>query len=219
MAEKKREISIHDNAPSMKPAADIDTSKHQDNNKVPGDRSRDKEYFLRKAFEENEWEGCSLVFRHYYKALCSHAVRFVYSKMFAEDIVSEVFAEFWQKKHFRNIQTTYKTYLFRSVRNRSLNFIRNEFGRTTQSIPEDVLLSKSILADEQMMYEHFYQKVQGGIEALPPKCKKVFLMSRYEGKSLKEIARLQNISVRTAETHISKALKMMRDVLDFTDHK
>lgn len=218
MAEKKRDNSIQDEALPMRAAASHKMVKNNET-KVPHDRFRDKEYFLRKAFEKDEWEGCSLVFRHYYKSLCSHAVRFVYSKMYAEDIVSEVFAEFWQKKHFRNIQTTYKTYLFRSVRNRSLNFIRNEFGRTTQSLPEEVLLSRSILADEQMMYEHFYQKVQGGIEALPPKCKKVFLMSRYEGKSLKEIARLQNISIRTAETHISKALKMMRDVLDFTDER
>ena len=176
-----------------------------------------KEYFLRKAFEEDEWEGCALVYRHYYNALCSHAVRFVYSRMYAEDIVSDVFAEFWHKKHFRNIKTTYQTYLFRSVRNRALNFIRNEFGHATIEIPEGVLLSAAITADEQLMYEEFYQKVQAVIEALPPKCKKVFMMSRYEGKSMKEIARIQNISVRTAETHVSKALKMMRNVLCYTD--
>lgn len=218
MATEKREIRIEKTNPKLKKAPDGVSSSYEESGRHIN-RLKDKEYFLRKAFEEDEWEGCSLVFRHYYNAMCSHAVRFVYSKMYAEDIVSEVFTEFWQKKHFRNIQTTFQTYLFRAVRNRSLNFIRKEFGRPIQSIPEDLLLSNSIQADEQLMYEHFYQKVQDGIESLPPKCKKVFLMSRYEGKSLREIAQLQNISVRTAETHISKALKMMRDVLDFTDEK
>lgn len=188
---------------------------------LPGTRSHatpgDKEYFLRKAFERDEWEGCSLVFRHYYKHLCSHAVRYVYSQTYAEDIVSEIFAEFWQKKHFRNIQTTFRAYLYRAVRNRSLNFIRKEFGRPIMVQPDEVLCSRSILADEQMIYEHFYQKVQGSIEALPPKCKKIFLMSRYEGKSLREIARSQKILIRTVETHISKALKLMREALAVTE--
>lgn len=179
----------------------------------------DKEYFLRKAFQKDEWEGCTLLFKHYYNPLCSHAVRFVYSKMNAEDIVADVFTEFWHKKHFDKIHTTFRTYLFRAVRNRSLNFIRDEFGRRVEEIPESVLLSKSVSADRQLMYEQFYQKVQDGIEALPPKCKKVFLMSRYEGKSMKEIAISQNISVRTVETHVSKALKMMRNALEYTDEK
>src|SRR5690606_27125386 len=103
--------------------------------------------------------------------------------------------------------------------NRALNFIRDEFGRSVDDIPEEVLLSKSISADKQLMYEQFYLKVQQGIEALPPKCKKVFIMSRYEGKSMKEIAKAQNISIRTAETHVSKALKMMREALDYTNQE
>lgn len=187
-----------------------------------GEQSRkfkDKEYFLRKAFEKDEWEGCTLLYNHYYNAMCSHAVRFVYSRMYAEDIVSDVFVEFWQKRHFRNIKTSFRSYLFRSVRNRSLNFIRKEFGRPIHDVPQDEFLSNFIRADEQLMYEHFYQKVQEGIENMPTKCKKVFLMSRYEGKPLKEIAKIQNISVRTAETHMSKALKIMREVLKKIDEQ
>lgn len=180
---------------------------------------QDKERFLRETFERDPWEGFTLVFNHYYSPLCSHAVRYVYSHTYAEDIVSEVFTEFWQKKHFSRMHTSYRAYLFKAVRNRSMNFIRKELGRETKQIDEDLLLTSARSPEQQMVYEQFYQRVQKGIEQLPPKCKKVFLMSRFEGKPLKEIARIQNISVRTAETHISKALRMMREILDLTDEK
>lgn len=180
---------------------------------------QDKERFLRESFEKDPWEGFTLVFNHYYSPLCSHAVRYVYSHTYAEDIVSEVFTEFWHKKHFSRMHTSYRAYLFKAVRNRSMNFIRKELGRETKQIEEDLLLTNIRSPEQQMVYEQFYQRVQKGIEQLPPKCKKVFLMSRFEGKPLKEIARIQNISVRTAETHISKALRMMREILDLTDEK
>ncbi|MBY5959504.1 RNA polymerase sigma-70 factor [Membranicola marinus] len=194
-----------------------------DSEDTSGDRSglvksRDREYFLRKAFREDPWEGCTLIFKHYYSPLCSHAIRYVYSQAYAEDIVSEVFMEFWQKKHFEKIHTTYRTYLFQAVRNRALNFVRKEFGRELDPITEGELLGKSLSPEQIMVHEEFYQKVQEGIEQLPPKCKKVFLMSRNEGKPIKEIAAQQKISVRTVETHISKALKMMREVLVQTNH-
>src|SRR5690625_7198236 len=79
------------------------------------------------------------------------------------------------------------------------------------------MMTSALSPEEHMVYEQFYQRVQKGIEQLPPKCKKVFMMRRFEGKPLKEIARIQNISIRTVESHISKALGMMRESLDVTD--
>ena len=67
-----------------------------------------------------------------------------------------------------------------------------------------------------MMYDQFYHKVQEGIDQLPPKCKKKILMSRFEDKSLKEIASIHDISIRTVNAHINKALKIMRNALDDT---
>ncbi|WP_236980566.1 RNA polymerase sigma-70 factor [Membranihabitans maritimus] len=175
--------------------------------------SVDNERFLREAFSEDEWLGCTLLFEHYYAPLCSHSIRFVYSREYAEDVVAEVFREFWQRKHFRKITTTFRTYLFRAVRNRSLNFIRRELRQTLPSNGDLPIVSDAMRPDEQMMYDQFYQKIQKSIDQLPPKCKKIFLMSRFEGKSLKEIARSQDISIRTVETHISKALSALREVL------
>lgn len=176
----------------------------------------DKEYFLRKAFLRDEREGCSLVFEYYYMPLCSHAIRFVHSRAYAEDIVSDVFLTFWQKRHFRKVNTTYRTYLFQAVRNRALNFIRKEFGQNIHSPEDEIIISRSISPDALMMYDQFYHRVQEGINQLPPKCKKVFLMSRFDNKPIKEIAKVHNISIRTVNAHINKALKIMREALDYT---
>src|SRR5690606_19095111 len=81
----------------------------------------DTEAFLREAFRKDEWLGCSLLFDHYYTPMCSHAIRFVYSKEYAEDVVADVFREFWQKKQFNKVTSSFRTYLFRAVRNRALN--------------------------------------------------------------------------------------------------
>src|SRR5690625_6046430 len=89
-------------------------------------------------------------------------------------------------------------------------FIRKELGREAKQIEEDFMMTSALSPEEHMVYEQFYQRVQKGIEQLPPKCKKVFMMSRFEGKPLKEIARIQNISIRTVESHISKALGIDR---------
>ncbi len=170
----------------------------------------DNELFLRKAFNKDAWLGCTLLFDHYYAPMCSHAIRYVYSKEYAEDVVADVFREFWQKKQFKKVNTSFRTYLFRAVRNRAMNMIKRELRPTLQLADEHNAAIDALRPDEQMMYDQFYQKIQRCIDQLPPMCKKVFLMSRYENKSHKEIAELQDISIRTVEAHISKALSLLR---------
>lgn len=173
----------------------------------------DAELPIRLAFEKDAWLGCTKLFEQYYAPLCSHAVRFVFSREYAEDIVAEVFKEFWQKRHFQSIATSYRSYLYRAVRNRALNHTQRTFKQANISEEEVGIISSALRPDEMMMYDQLYQKIQKAIDDLPPKCRKVFLLSRFEGKKLKEIAKIQGISVRTAETHISKALSILRETV------
>ena len=205
--------SIRDGSDEFLKYSGGNAGKTKDGNAVPDFSLIDNEVFLREAFRKDEWLGCTLLFEHYYAPMCSHSVRYVYSREYAEDVVSDVFKEFWQKKHFRRINTTFRTYLFRAVRNRSLNYIRRELRQTSQFIEDFSMISEEMKPDEQMIYDQFYQKIQSCIDQLPPMCKKVFLLSRYEGKPLGEIADLLGISIRTVEAHISKALGVLRTIL------
>ena len=89
----------------------------------------DAELLIRKAFEQNPQRGCELLFRRYHKVLCSHAVRFVYSKELAEDLVSEVFCRFWKTKAYLSVTTSYRMYLFRVFATKLIiTFVQNFKG-------------------------------------------------------------------------------------------
>jgi DNA-directed RNA polymerase specialized sigma24 family protein len=89
------------------------------------------EYFIKTCFIKSPKEGFELLFRKYYTNLCNHAIRYVYSKEIAEDIVAEVFTNFWNNKIHENITTSFRAYLYISVKNRANNYIKLELNRNT----------------------------------------------------------------------------------------
>ncbi|MCF2488106.1 RNA polymerase sigma-70 factor [Dyadobacter sp. CY347] len=171
----------------------------------------DTEFFIRRTFETDVQKGCELLFQRYYKPMCSHAVRFVYSKDIAEDIVADIFCNFWDNQIHRAVNVSYGAYLFRSVRNRCFNYLQKEQNKTLPldaTVENDPLVSH--LPEKMMQYEELYQQVNTLVQGLPPQCQKVFVMNRFEGKAGKEIAMELNLSTRTVEAHISKALNVIR---------
>ena len=178
-------------------------------------RQLDAELFLQKAFEQDPRQGLELLFRKYHAPLCSHAVRFVYSRQIAEDLVSEVFFQFFKTEAYQNITTSYISYLFRSVRNEAFTYLRREFGRTCpldasyENQPDPQALSP----DAEVQYNNLFLKVNAAIAQLPTQCQRAFLLSRFENKKYHEIADELRISPKTVEVHISKALRYLRMAL------
>jgi RNA polymerase sigma-70 factor (family 1) len=175
----------------------------------------DSAIFLKETFAENPKKGMELLFRRYYKPLCSHAVRFVYSRQIAEDLVGEVFYQFFRSKAYEHIHSSYTSYLFRSVRNECYTYMHREFGRTDDLDSFDDTEPTRFFEqpDAETHYNHLFLKVNEVIGQLPMQCQRVFLMSRFENKRYQEIAEELNISPRTVEVHISKALKSLRAAL------
>lgn len=176
----------------------------------------DSALFLKATFDENPSKGLELLFRRFYKPLCSHAVRFVYSKQIAEDLVSEVFFQFYRTKSYQNISSSYTSYLFRAVRNECFTYLRREFGKTDaiETTTENTISITQQQPDAEIHYNHLFLKVNEVIGQLPMQCRRVFLMSRFESKKYHEIAEELNISPKTVEVHISKALKHLRTALN-----
>lgn len=172
------------------------------------------ELLIRRAFLSSPEEGCELLFRRYHRSLCNHALRYVYSRDVAEDIVSDVFCKFWKNASFNSVTSSYRLYLFRSVRNEAYTHLRAEFrqGETHEWIPTQEAGSGQ-RPDHITQYEETFHRVQQLVELLPPQCRKVFLMSRFEGKRYKEIAEEMGLSVKTVDTHLVKALKLVRNGL------
>lgn len=176
--------------------------------------ANDREIFIRNSFSKDPALGCELLFKRYYAVLCSQAVRFVYSRAIAEDIVSEVFIGFWEKRSFEHIRSSYRAYLFTMVRNRSLNYIKKEFGKG-QSAELDPEVDFAVMEDPAliMQADELNKLIEKTIQSLPGKCQLVFLMSRLEGKKNMMIADELNISVKAVEAHITKALDRLKKAL------
>lgn len=168
----------------------------------------DGEVLLQQTFNTDPRQGCSLLYRLYFAPLCSHAIRFVYSKQVAEDIVADVFYRFWDDRIFQKIKTSYRGYLFKSVRHSAYNYIKLQLWRNSQH--QKFRLTQSSDPCEIMQYDELHQLLDATINALPQQCKKVFLLSRMENRRYEEISAELDISVKAIEAHITKALRILR---------
>jgi len=153
------------------------------------------------------------LFRDYYRPLTVFAMKYVSEPELAREIVQNLFVYLYENRSSLVITTSLHSYLYQSVRNRCLNQIKQwkthkdhlERYRAEQDDAED--LEATIRENE---LEHAIFKI---IDSLPSQRQRVFNMSRVHGLSNSEIAAKLNISKRTVETHISHALKVLREKL------
>lgn len=175
----------------------------------------DSELFIRQTFDSDPRKGYELLFKRYYEPLCSHAVRFVYAKEIAEDLVIEVFSQFWQKQLQQAVTTSYRAYLFTIVRHAAFAHLRKEFGREipTEDFSELVSDAAPSTPQQELQFNELYLKIEQVVRSLPPQSQKVFIMSRFEGKKNALVADELQISVKTVEGHITKVLSILRQAL------
>lgn len=169
----------------------------------------DAEVLLKQTFDADPRQGCALLFRLYYAPLCSHVIRFVYSKQVAEDIVAEVFCKFWDGRIFQKINTSYRAYLFKCARHSAYDYVKFKLAKNS---PDERPRADHGASDpcEILQYDELYQLLDQTINGLPQQCKKVFVLSRMENKRYQDIAEELDISVKAIEAHISKALRILR---------
>lgn len=151
-----------------------------------------------------------VLFDEYYEYLCRSIYRVVPDSSISEDIVQEVFMELWKKRESIKITTSIKAYLRRSALNRALNYLRKnkvKFEEEVQ-IPDTGSLDGSGQTSMEVM--ELKDRIHAIIDDLPERCRMIFGMSRFEEMSYKEIAAALDISVKTVENQMSKALKILR---------
>lgn len=148
------------------------------------------------------------LFDRFYAPLCRYAFLMLKDRMEAEEVVLDMFIYLWKNREWVDIDISVERYLFRSVRNRSLNFLRTRHEKG-ELIDESMEISVPPgLSCVEM--DDISGLVQSAVEALPPKCRKIFSLSRESGLSNAEIASEMGISVKTVEAHITRALKELR---------
>jgi len=128
----------------------------------------------------------------------------------AREVVHQVFINLWEKREELDLSAPLKSYLFTSVNNRSLNVIRDRRKFSAEEVPEEAVEWD---AESQMEAMELEEKVREVIEALPERCREIFKLNRFEGLRYSEIAVQLDLSVKTVENQMSKALKILREQL------
>ena len=152
------------------------------------------------------------LFKKYYSPLCRLAKRLVGDAEAAEDVVQDVFFKLWQDRESREISTSVKAYLYRAVSNKALNYLEKHKKLTpleTAELPEPTFLP----SENSLQTQELEAKIAEALEALPPACKAVFVLSRYEEMSYREIADALQIAPKTVENQLGKALRHFRHYL------
>jgi RNA polymerase sigma-70 factor (ECF subfamily) len=124
----------------------------------------------------------------------------------AEDIVQQVFLNVWEHLDNIDVDKGISSYLYQSTRNRSLNHLSSAYQSSTVHV--DAPVSNNIGAIERgLEAKELMARIQAAIQELPQKCREVFVLSREQSLTYKEIASVLNISVKTVENQMGKALK------------
>ena len=150
-------------------------------------------------------------YSQFYRPLCSYAFRIVNDPDEAEDIIQNVIYKLWENRQALVEIKNLRSYLFRSVYNGSINYLKS-------SRYHDNYISTALFDLKQIEMEAYHlteynelkQRIEACIEDLPDQCKKVFKLSRQENKSYNEISEKLNITVKAVEANISRALKTLR---------
>lgn len=151
------------------------------------------------------------LFKRHYAELVRYSFTIVKENEAAEDVVQKIFIRLWEKRNELDEIVNFRAYLFRSVYNSSINLWS---ARKKISNDESLInFSSSDQTDDEVLSQELQLQIQQALETLPEKCREVFELSRLEGLSYKEIAEQQQISIKTVENQMGKALKLMRNAL------
>ena len=174
---------------------------------------------IRELKEGNE-HAYRYVFDAHYDVLCVIASRYLHDDFLAESVVGDVIFHLWETRENIDIQTSLRQYLVRSVRNRCLDYLKSRQFRheqTLSTLPDDSrLLERSASHDHPLGYlleKELEQTINDVIEGLPADCRRIFKMSRFDGKKNTEIAQELGISVNTVKYHMKQALRLLQQQL------
>ncbi len=151
----------------------------------------------------------SIIYRKYWDQLFSSAYHVLQDQQACEDIIQELFINLWNKRDQIEIKVSLKAYLFASIRYEVYRQVR--YGKVREELFEGIqerLHSPSECG--KLEYKELLSQINSIVDALPTKCKAVYKLSREEQLSHKEIASQLDITPKTVENHLNKALRQLR---------
>lgn len=177
---------------------------------MKNDESTDTE--LLEKIELNDSKAFKILHDRYAGKMFFYAYNIVNNKEACEDIIQNIFIDFWLKRNNSKINNV-KSYLFRAVKYQVFNYFRDQ-----KFFYEDLyrlnIIDISICASKKMEYCELEETIQTSVAKLPKRCREIFELSRFHYKSNKEISEELNITIQAVKNQISKALISIREDLE-----
>lgn len=169
-------------------------------------------------FDETQFQE---LFSVYYIPLCMYAKKHGMQQAESEDIVQEIFVRLWQKRNELNISTSVQAYMYQSVHNECINFLKRKIVLNQNNSEFEIKLKRAELfyaiseedGSSALLYHELEDKVKQAIRKLPEQCRQIFILSRIENLSVKEIASKLDLSTNTVQRQISIAIAKIRELL------
>ncbi len=171
------------------------------------------EEILEMIMDQDDPLAFAELYDRYFRPLFKFTLGKVNDQFAAQEIVQELFISIWQQRQRSHIQTC-RLYLFSVVKKLIISYYRKEFSRNHHYSQWQIGQTGegAHSADQPALFADLQNRYEAGLRLLPPKCHEVFLLSR-QGMANKEIAEQLNISEKTVEFHITKALKILKEYL------
>lgn len=162
--------------------------------------------------KQDDEVALSRIYEKYWEPLYLAAYHVIKDKQICEDIIQELFIKLWNKRQSIEITVSLKAYLYASIRYEVYRQIRT--GAVRGDIYDDLVARLHTPAcDGTIEYKELIAQVSTIVDKLPQKCREVYKLSREENLSHKQIASMLNISAKTVENHLTKALRLLRTSL------
>ncbi|MFN0033251.1 MAG: RNA polymerase sigma-70 factor [Flavobacteriales bacterium] len=166
------------------------------------------------ALQQGDQQAFKMLFDTWYNPLCNFAYSFRGDKPEAEELVQNAFVNFWEKRNDIHIESSLKSYLYRSVRNACLNALKHDkVKRQHRQYAMEHTATSAEDVKQVMIADELTDRINQAMSKLPEQCGLVFKLSRMHDLKYAEIAAELDISIKTVENHMGKALRIMREEL------
>lgn len=168
------------------------------------------DYELVEKLQKGDLEAFDQIFKRYGDRLFGFALKYLKSKEETEELVQDVFLKIWENRKNIKKENSLKSYLFTIAYHNMCRIFRKKHIFLNYIEEAGAIKNDTFNQEEQIEYKSAMDSVNQLIEKLPKKQRQIFIKSRQEGKSTKEIAKEMNLAPGTVDNHISAALKFLR---------
>jgi RNA polymerase sigma-70 factor, ECF subfamily len=171
-------------------------------------------HLIQQVTSQSDYTAFEQLFHRHYSSLCRYAYTYLKAHDASEEVVSDVFLKIWKNRDTLQIQSSISAYLVRATRNLAIDHLRylNRQRRKTYDLVGDFQANDASPSD-LIIGSETNKLIEAAIEALTPQAKLIFRLSRDSNMTQADIAQKLNLSVKTVEAHMGRALKSLRESL------